>query len=136
MVEPDGRDGPHASNTVDFFVVPAGVHFLPDGTLVEAGSLSVSAVQASDVAYPSLTTRTAQLDFQHDHASPLALLTEIQTIANEGAAPPGEPPNPWLTVAVTTLDTSGAALALERSESECARPQPRRLQHRPGPRRR
>ena len=45
-----------------------------------------------------------------------ALLTTIQTMNNEIGDVPSEPSAPWLTVATKNVETSGAKVALERSQ--------------------
>ncbi len=115
QVEPGGEDGPHGPVEVHYLAVEPGAHILSDGTQIEAGVLSTSAVQhGSGVtggrSWDSIT-------FGSGFASPPVLVVGLQTTANETAAIPGEASEPWLVVAVQGVTASGAEVALERSES-------------------
>ena len=114
QVEPPGMDGPHIAMTVHYLAVDPGVHVLPDGTSVEAGSVATTTVQHGAGVAGAEGWDT--LNFGASFGTTPALLAQIQDMANETGSPPGAPSIPWLTTAVRNVTTTGAELAIERSE--------------------
>lgn len=114
VFETPGRDGPHASMTVDYLVIEAGSHTLADGTRLEAGVVNTQRVQRGPgVGGPAGWENIA-------YGSPFlaspAVLAQIQTMNNEPGAAPNNVSSPWLTAVVDSSTTNGFRLALERSE--------------------
>ncbi|MCG8672037.1 MAG: LamG domain-containing protein [Pseudomonadales bacterium] len=113
QMEPNSEDGPHASMTVSYFAIEPGVNTLPDGTIIEAGTISTSEQQYNGI--PSGGKGWEAVSFSSSFTSPV-LIADIQTTANEPGIQPQSPSHPWLTVAVDSLAGSDANMALERSE--------------------
>ena len=113
-VEPSPGDGPHGDVVVHYLAVEAGNHLLPDGTRLEAGTLSVTQVQHGSGVTGAEAWAT--LTFPVAFSAAPALIAGLQTTANEIGTPPGAPSVPWLTVELRTLTASSVQLALERSE--------------------
>ena len=115
ITEPSEWDGPHINMTFAYLAIEPGVHQLPDGTLIEAGTLDTTTEQVG----ANFMTMGAwdSLTFSAAFASPPALLTQVQTMANEAGNPPGGTSQPFLTVATSAVTASGASIALERSEN-------------------
>ena len=111
-LEPDGELGAHDAMTIDYVAVEPGTHRLDDGRRIEAGFVDTQAFQASGVG----GTSWGALAFSAGlFSAPPALVTQIQTMANEPL--PSATSRPFLTSAVRNLSTGGAELALERSEA-------------------
>jgi len=49
QVEPDNNDGPHESMLVAYMAIEPGTHEFPDGTRVEVGTVSTSAIQGTGI---------------------------------------------------------------------------------------
>ncbi len=105
---------PYAPVRVHYVVVEPGIHTLPDGTLLEAWQRPVIAVQHG--SGPSGSTSWQSLSFNAGFAATPAVLTQIETMANEPAHVAGTPSVPWLTTATQSVSKSGMQVALERSE--------------------
>jgi len=114
IVEPSGEDGPHITMPVDYFAIEPGSYTLVDGTRIEAGITTTSAVQHGNNVVGAESW--SAINFPTAFSGTPAFLAQIQTMNNETGSPPGAPSIPWLTTAVDNLSTSGANLALERSE--------------------
>ncbi len=114
QVEPFSEDGPHTSLTVTYIAIEPGVHTLPDGRVIEAGSVATAEQQFNGI--PSGQKGWEGVSFSHAFANPI-LLADIQTINNEPGLQPRNTSHPWLTVAVDSLTGSGVDLAIERSEA-------------------
>ncbi|MEE4302215.1 MAG: hypothetical protein V2J24_22435 [Pseudomonadales bacterium] len=113
-VEPEGELGAHEAMTIDYVAVEAGTHRLDDGRRVEAGFVDSRAQQGTRLtgtSWDSIRFGANAFD------APPALLTQIQTVANEPTIDPSGPSVPFLTSVVRTLDATGAEIALERSET-------------------
>jgi len=115
QVEPGGEDGPHGAVEVHYLAVEPGEHTLADGTRIEAGFVSTTAVQHGRGVTGTLSWD--DITFVTSFASPPVLLADLQTAVNEVAAIPGAPSEPWLVVALRSVIETGAEVALERSES-------------------
>ncbi len=100
--------------TVHYLAIEAGRHVFPDGTILEAGTQSVSAIQhgASVAGAESWAT----LSFYSSFVAAPTLLLQIQGMLNEPAHLAGTPSVPWLTMAVIGISNTSASIALERSE--------------------
>ena len=111
-VEPPGEDGPHAPMTVSWFAIEPGRAILPDGRVLEAGTIdSTATVQKGG------TKTWESITFGSVFADAPALLAQVQTMVNEAGTPPGTPSTPWLTAAVHNLDANGAQIAMEQAET-------------------
>ncbi|MFV1982857.1 MAG: DUF6701 domain-containing protein [Thiohalomonadales bacterium] len=99
---------------VHYIAIESGRHIFPDGTILEAGTKSISAIQhGSGVAGAE---SWSVLNFSSSFASSPSLLLQIQGMANEPAHIAGTPSVPWLTMAVFGISNTSASIALERSE--------------------
>jgi len=115
QVEPNNEDGQHAAMTVDYFAVEPGIAMLPDGSILQAGSISTKTTVQRKDPFPNAGGYDS-ISFLGVCTAPPALLAQVQTVANEAGAPPGDPSTPWLSVAARNVTTGGAQLALERAE--------------------
>ena len=115
ILEPQGEDGPHVAQTVNFFAVNQGVHKIGD-QYIEVGEVSISSVQQASrgtITTNEWTTVTPQVPF----CNPV-VVANIQSMNNETSVVnlPTVRSIPWLTTAVTAED-GAVKLALERSET-------------------
>ena len=112
-LEPPGEPGAHEAMTVDYVAVEPGTHRLDDGRHIEAGFLETQRFQVSGAGGSSWDT----IDFTPGQfAATPALLTQIQTVANEPLIDPSATSSPFLTSVNRNLTANGAEIALERSE--------------------
>ena len=113
QVEPFSEDGPHISMTVSYFAIEPGVHTLPDGTVIEAGTVTTAEQQYNGI--PNGGKGWEAVSFANTFSNPL-VIADVQTTNNEPGIRPDSPSRPFLTVAVNGLSGTGVNLALERSE--------------------
>ncbi|MEE4360985.1 MAG: hypothetical protein V2I63_05605 [Pseudomonadales bacterium] len=112
-VEPSGEKGAHGAMTIDYIAIEAGTHRLDDGRLLEAGFVDTARFVSNGVG----STGFDRITFTPGRfAAAPALLTGLQSIANEPTLDPSVPSVPFLTSVVEAIDASGADVALERSE--------------------
>ena len=113
--EPSGQDGPHIEMTVHFLAIEPGQHTLPDGTRIEVGTFGTQEVQlGSGVAG---TPGWHDVTFNTPFAFAPVVLAQIQTMNNLSTNPPTEVVEPWLTMAVQNVTTTGVQIAMDRSEA-------------------
>ncbi|HHQ40745.1 MAG TPA: agglutinin biogenesis protein MshQ, partial [Chromatiales bacterium] len=115
VVEPHGEDGPHIQMTVAYLAIEPGVHTLPDGTLIEAGTVSTTRVQRDPVV--GGPQGWEQISLTAGFADEPVVLAQIQTLANETRNPPATYSEPWLTAVVDEVEEDELRVALERSEA-------------------
>lgn len=114
IIESDNFDGPHASQTVHYIAVEPGRHILPDGTIIEGGTSSVSAVQhGNGVTGPE---SWASISFAAAYGMPPAVVAQIQTANSETRNVATQSSRPFITATLDTTTTTGFQVALERSE--------------------
>lgn len=113
QVEPFSRDGAHANVTVSYIAIEPGSHALPDGRVIEAGTVSTDEIQFN--GNPPGRKGWERVNFSNSFSTPM-LVADIQTTNNEPGIQPRNSSHPWLTVAVDSLGNTGVDLALERSE--------------------
>ena len=119
-IEPQGGAFPSnpggAASSVHYIAVEKGLFNFPDGTLVDVGDVSVTALQQNFAGADSFQTVTFNTAFP----SPPVVLAQIIGVANT----PADPAVPWLTVAYATNSTSISdfRMALERSEVNAGGP--------------
>ena len=114
-VEPNANDGPHIAMNVAYVAVEPGTHTLPDGSLLEAGTINTTSVQHG-VGVTGATAWTT-VNFGSAFSAAPALVANIQSHNNESANPPGTSSRPFISVAVNNVNASSVDLAIERSES-------------------
>lgn len=114
QVEPRNNDGPHISMTVHYIAVEPGVHVLPDGTLIEAGTHATTSLQGG--TNQPFTGGWDNILFSAPFNDAPAVLTQIQSLNNETNAIPDQTSTPWITAAVQGITQGGFSVALERSE--------------------
>lgn len=119
IVEPRGSSGRFESNnaTLSYLAVEPGVHELPNGDVIEAGSFATTALQhGSGVSgAESWENRTIQGNFSF----PPVLVGMLQTTnneANNNAPGNGQVSRPFMTLTVRNLNSSSFDAAIERSE--------------------
>ncbi|ACM93277.1 hypothetical protein NAMH_1384 [Nautilia profundicola AmH] len=114
IVEPEGEDGPHVKQTLNYFAINTGVHEL-DGHLIEVGSINTKKVQGkyapsgNDIGWDTVDTSVS-------FCNP-AVVANIQTLNNEENDIPKQPSVPWMTAAVN-LCSGKLQLALDMSETD------------------
>eukprot|EP00928_Gymnodinium_smaydae_P073646 TRINITY_DN5680_c0_g1_i1.p2 TRINITY_DN5680_c0_g1~~TRINITY_DN5680_c0_g1_i1.p2 ORF type:complete len:387 (-),score=65.37 TRINITY_DN5680_c0_g1_i1:80-1240(-) len=117
ITEPVGEDGPHADMDVAYVAVVPGIHTLPDGRTVVAGSLDtvkdVMSWRCKDGGAPQ---EWETLKFEKPFDKPPAIVSTIQTMANEVNQVPKKPSMPFLTVAMKELNAGSVKVSLERAE--------------------
>lgn len=115
-LEPDGEDGPHIAMALNYLAVEAGVHDLPGGRKLIAGTLETRKVQAWGGGVSGIGWEKVGFAGQFSQAP--AVLGQIQTMHNEQETRiPAKPSKPWLTTAISDVTAGGMRVALERSES-------------------
>jgi len=102
-VEPASNDGPHIAMDNYYIAMETGQFALPDGTLLEAGRVDVSA-SVSGVGAPGALQSAS---FVTAFANPPAVLADLQTMNNETGSPPAAPSIPFLTPAVANVSNTG-----------------------------
>ena len=95
---------------VHYLAMEPGRRTLPGGARIEAGVMPLSVVQGGGSSDAWQT-----LSFNQPFNGTPAFFASIQSLANEQAALPQAPSNPWLTLAVREINHAQAELALERS---------------------
>lgn len=121
-VEPPGNDGPHAAITFHYVAMTPGIHALPSGEIVVAGTHTTSTVQRSPgVGGPSgLDT----VNFGVTLGTTANVVASLQTMNSESGAVPTSPSMPWLSVVMQDRTSSSVSVALERSEVDEGTVQP------------
>ena len=116
QVEAPPGDGSSSGIMFHYMAVEPGVHQFPDGSYLEAGTVSTAAVQHGSGVSGSegFTGFALSAPFSN---MPLRF-AQLQTMNNETGGPPGTAPSiPWLTAAVTGGTSANSLLvALERSQ--------------------
>ncbi|NPA76426.1 MAG: hypothetical protein GXN93_01580, partial [Candidatus Diapherotrites archaeon] len=136
-VEPHKNDGPHVAVLTYYIAVEPGLHWLPGGKPVIAGSVNIDNQQCHfncddswfDLKGHVESTYGVRLQDLYGDNLPVVIV-EIQTMINEprkdddGCSGDGEPPEcssvPWMTSIVDVVEVDDELkidLALERSES-------------------
>ena len=106
--EPKSEDGGHFAMTVRYVAVEPGVHTLPDGTQIEADTVSTRPNNKSFVQFngepssPSDGARWGSKSFNGSFSSAPALVAAIQSANNESAINSDQPSDPWLTTAISS----------------------------------
>ena len=111
--KPEGETKISAQTIVDYLAIVPGEHELPNGDRFEVGS-----VQTEEVRGGLGSTGWDTWDFLSPFSSAPAILTQIQTMANEPDATPLLPSIPWITPAVRNLSSTSFDLALDTSSTE------------------
>jgi len=110
--EPSGEDGLTPFDQISYLAITPGTHTLPTGELIEVGSIDTTSHQGNNVPGASY----ASLTFANSFPTNAALLVEIQS-NNNGTLTPGIVAAPALTVVTRNVDSDGADIALEYSET-------------------
>lgn len=106
--KPEDETNVSVETSVDYVAIVPGEHVLPNGDRFEVGSVLTNKVQGS-VGETGWDVR----DFSSTFLSAPALLTQIQTIANEPNLDPTLPSVPWMVPAVRALSSTSFDLALD-----------------------
>jgi len=114
QVEPPPEDGPHYPMTVYYFAIEPGVHKLPDGRKIVAGTVTTDVVQHGGNVPGPEGWETVTFPFEFETVP--AILGFIQTMNSESGNPPQGPSVPWLTTAISDVTETSFKTALERSE--------------------
>ncbi len=111
ITEPQGEDGPHWSQKLNYFAINEGVHLL-GSHYVEVGKVSTVKIQGNyavgDKGWVEVVPKVRFCD--------PAVVANIQSLNNERNNIPSAPSSPWMT---TAIKSAGGSLffALERSET-------------------
>ena len=106
--KPENEVNAAIETSVDYVAVVPGEHLLSSGDVFEVGSRLTNRVQGA-VGSTGWDTQT----FNSTFSSAPALLTKIQTVANEPSLNPSSPSVPWLVETVRNLSATSFQLALE-----------------------
>lgn len=112
VLEPTGVSGIHPGMTVNYIAASPGVHTLPNGTVIEAGSIATTSVVQKTGG-----SVWAPVTFANVFALAPTVQVQIQTANNEPGIIPGTPSVPWLTAKANLITPTGVQVALERSET-------------------
>ena len=116
---PEGTTTAADAMTVDFLaVVPDITHELPDGTLIEAETLSTTNCIGSQT--PCSGAFVSQ-SFSNSFTNPV-VLAAAQTIANDPGFNPADPANPHLDIAMINQTNTGFDVAFDYSETSLSSP--------------
>ena len=116
IVEAEGTSGPtHYAVDMTYIAMEEGVHGLPDGSLIIASTTATTEEQYA--SNHGLVGSWESVSFGVSFADPPAILTQVQTTANETGAVPSDYSVPFMTAAVESISVSGFDLAIERSEA-------------------
>ncbi|MEM7366245.1 MAG: DUF6701 domain-containing protein, partial [Pseudomonadota bacterium] len=110
-VFPDGSIASYPSHTIDYVAVEAGTHSLGGDTLV-AGFVDTQRIQSK---FGGSSWET--VSFGHVYSQTPGVLVQIQTMANEPSADLSTASSPWMTVAMSNVNTSQMRIALDRAET-------------------
>jgi len=115
QVEPPNNFGGSNSQppaTIHYLVVEPGIHQLPGGINVDAGSITTQAFQNKLIGSSSWETISYRTGFNN----PPVILAQVQTMANETGNPPGAPSIPWLGTTIRNVTNGSFQIALGRGE--------------------
>ena len=113
IAEPQGEDGPHISQTVNYFAINKGIHRVGDELLLVD---SVDTKQYQQASH-GVSVSDAWIEIpQYLFCNPV-VVANIQELANESSTLPNARSIPWLTSAVK-VDSGRVYVALERSETD------------------
>ncbi len=114
LVEPQGEDGPHVSQKLNYFAINKGVHRLGDH-YVEVGTIETSMVQGRFLDPHQNRIGWQRIDTAVKFCNP-AVVANIQTLNNEKHDIPKDTSAPWMTA---VLDVNGSIIsaALDASET-------------------
>lgn len=112
QVEPNANDGPHVAMNTSYLAIEPGDHVLADGT-------RIAALEVSTTAFASrfISVTWQGVSFPTPFSAAPALVTQIQTMANETGTPPATSSIPFLDVGVQNLGPASFDVTLERAES-------------------
>lgn len=117
IVEPHGNDGPHATQQLSYLAVTPGIYTLPDGRVLEAGSVWTRKQQAGRCRGSNVRRGWERVQFNQQFDNAPAFITQIQTMTNEDRNVPKTWSGPWMTVAATGVRADSARVSLERAET-------------------
>ena len=114
FAEPQGEDGPHLAQNINFLAVNKGVHKIGN-TYFEVGTVDTKKIQQKNVL-----NEWEKIDNILDICSP-AVVGQIQSLNNEVGLDTANDGNiirslPWMTTAID-VNSGGVYMALERSET-------------------
>lgn len=112
-VRPSGESGEAPQTIVDYIAVEPGEHTLPNGDVLEVGSIDTTEVQTGVGG----STGWEVLNFSRVYGTAPAVLLQIQTTNNEPGLDPNSPSVPWLVTAARNLTSTRIDLALDRAEA-------------------
>lgn len=112
QVEPSANDGPHVAMTTAYLAIEPGDHLFPDGTRIAALEVSTTAF-----ANRFISVSWQGVAFPTPFAATPAVVTQIQTMANETDTPPSTSSIPFMDVGVQNLGAGSLDVTLERAES-------------------
>lgn len=112
QTEPSANDGLHLQNDTAYLAAEVGSHVLPDGS-----RFTVRTHATTSFATRLISTTWDTLAFPAAFNATPAIVAQIQTMANEANALPGNPSVPFMDVGVRNVNTATMQVTLERAES-------------------
>lgn len=114
ILEPDSADGPHASQNIHYLAVEPGRYVMPDGSIFEAGTDIVTAVQHGS----GVTGGEGWASIAFDSSLPgtPSVIAHLQTANSETRTVASQTSQPFITATVRNPTAAGFQIALERSE--------------------
>ncbi|MEL7188254.1 MAG: hypothetical protein AAGK17_01775 [Pseudomonadota bacterium] len=116
ILEPDGWDGRHLAMVTQYIAVEPGRHVLPDGTIIEAGRNSVSAVQFG-TGFTGGTASWGSINFSSPLPSTPTVIHQLQTANSETRNVAQVTSRPHITSIAQNPTATGFQVALERSQA-------------------
>jgi len=116
FAEPQGEDGPHLNQNINYLAINKGVHKIGN-TYFEVGTINTKKIQQKNIS-----NEWEKIDHIFKNCMslpvPVVAVAQIQSINNEtGLDPNGiKRSKPWMTTAIE-VNSSGVYVALERSET-------------------
>lgn len=113
LVKPNGETNAAIETIVDYVAATQGEYTMGNGDIFEIGSVTTSAAQglSGNGGWETIT-------FNSSFSAAPALITQVQTNANEPALNPSTPSVPWVAVTARNLSSSGVELALETAQTQ------------------
>ena len=115
ILEPDNWDGRHLAMETYYIAVEPGRHVLPDGSIIEAGTLSTTATQFGS-GFTGGTASWATVNFASALPGTPTVIHNLQTANSETRNVANQSSRPHITSIAQSLSTTGFQTAIDRSQ--------------------
>lgn len=115
-LEPDNWDGRHISMAIQYIAVEPGRHVLPDGTVIEAGRVTLSNVQFG-TGFTGGTRSWANITFSQPLSGTPMVVHHLQTANSETRNVASQSSRPHISSIAQNLSATGFQLAIDRSQA-------------------